>query len=82
LISDDVAPLAVVSLKVCEVCGVLWCRPEKSTAAYCACCESKLAKFPEPLPKARTGRPTLASIKADRALDNLAQRLFNARYSY
>jgi ribosomal protein S27AE len=36
-----------VELKVCERCGGLWLRPEKSRWIYCGPCKSKVDELPE-----------------------------------
>ena len=44
-----------VDLKVCEVCGALWLRSETTTGAYCRHCTLRLADFPKPRERRKTG---------------------------
>jgi len=47
-----------VQLKVCEVCGCLWYRPQAQLSVYCNGCEVKLKDFPTADSRKRRGRPS------------------------
>lgn len=53
-----------MQLKVCERCGVLWCRAEGDTGVYCSPCGDKLRSLPPRLARRKRGRPTKAEIAA------------------
>ena len=43
-------------LKVCEGCGRLWLRNNDTPGVYCRRCNTRLAQFPAPRDRRRTGR--------------------------
>ena len=54
-----------VQLKVCEICGCLWYRPQSHGSVYCRDCEARLKDFPQPETRKRRGRPARKPVVKD-----------------
>jgi len=51
-----------VQLKVCEGCGVLWCRSQDQGNVYCKQCETRFMAFPLPESQRRRKIPRRKSL--------------------
>ena len=56
-----------VELKVCERCGGLWLRPEKSRWIYCGPCKTKVDELPAPQLKPSGKKPQVKVYRKERA---------------